>query len=601
MKRVKHKKNSLKNVSILIWSFMLISCNLIVLSVAAQKYNIRFQCVDQPGISIIDSLNKNTFYQQKETAFEAINQSLLKIKGDGFLAASVDSFQEKENEINAFVYLGKRYSFCQVDFSGIPINVMQQLGLKSANYNKSFLSLQAINTLTNKMLTWYEQEGFPFAQVSTILKEDTLGWRLHFEIDPRIQIYFDSIIINTDDKIPEQFITQLLGIKKGQLYDERKVKSIDSKMNGISFLEQKAPWKLEFKGNKAQLILSLNEKKVNQLNALIGLMPNANQTNKMLITGDVFLLLQNALNFGESLMLNYQNLQFQSPRLKFEGMLPYLFSSPLGLETNFEFFRKDSSFRRINFRIGLNYSLNANESIKFFGQINDSRLITADTQSIKQTKTLLDADVSSKGIGLSYLWNNLDYRMNPKRGWDVVFTSTISQRDVIANPLITNLKDTAIFDFSNLYKGQNSAKQIFQISGKINTYFTLKREFVLQMGYQFGWQNNQQLFRNELFQIGGFKTFRGFDEQSIFTSEFHVLSIDLRLITNKNSNIYLFSDNGMIKQPSLKYRWQTGVGIGANVETKQGILSISYALGFAGNSSFDFRQSKIHFGYVAVF
>ncbi len=601
MKRVKYKKNCVKNVSILIWSFMLINCNLITLSVAAQKYNFRFHCIDQSGISIIDSLNKNTFYQQKETALEAIHQSLLSIKECGYLAASVDSFQEKENEIKAFVYLGKRYSNCEVDFSGIPLNIIQQLGLKSANYNKSFLSLQEINTLTNKILNWYEQDGFPFAQVSTIMKEDTLGWRLHFSIDPRIQIYFDSIIINSDDKISEQFITQLLGIKKGQLYDERKLKSIDSKMNGISFLEQKAPWKLEFKGNKAQLKLSLNEKKANQLNALIGLMPNANQTNKILITGDVFLLLQNALNFGESLMLNYQNLQFQSPRLKFEGMLPYLFNSPVGLETNFEFFRKDSSFRRINFRIGLNYILNTNESIKLFGQINESRLITADTQSIKQTKKLLDADVSNKGIGLSYLWNNLDYKINPKRGWDIVFTSTISQRDVIPNTLITKLKDTAVFNFSSLYKGENSAKQIFQISGKINAYFLLKREFVFLMGYQFGWQSVQQLFRNELFQIGGFKTFRGFDEQSIFTSEFHVLNIDLRLITGKNSNIYLFSDNGLIKQPSLKYHMQTGVGIGANVETKQGILSISYVLGFTGNSSVDFRQSKIHFGYVAIF
>lgn len=601
MNRIRLKKNRATNISILVWSLLLIYFTLLVESVAAQKYNIRFHSLNELDVKTIDSFCMTTNFQQKEEAFDAINQTLLKLKDVGYLAASIDSFQEKEDEIIAFIFLGKRYSFCQVDFSGVSSAVLEQLALKSSKTNKAILSIHEINTTANRILNWYEQMGFPFAKVMKVMKEDTLGWSLFFSVTTGKQIYFDSIIIYSNNKIPEQFIIHLLDIKKGQLYDERKLELIDSKLKTISFLEQSAPWKIEFNYDKAQLKLNLKEKNSNQLNALIGLMPNANKSNKTLITGDIFLSLQNALNLGETLTLNYQNLQFQSPRLKFEGKLPFVFRMPIGIETDFEFFRKDSSFRRINFQFGVQYDLTANQTLKFFGQTNSSRLITVDTQFIKQNKSLIDADVTNQGIGLSYLVNNLDNRLNPKQGWDVKLSTSIFQRELIVNNQISTLKDTAGFNFSSLYNNQNSNKQLIQVLGNLNSYVGLKKGLVLKMSYQFGWQSSSQLFRNELFQIGGFKTFRGFEEQSIFTSEYHVVGVDLRIITGKNSNIYLFSDNGVVKQQFLKNRIQTSVGFGAMVETKQGMLSFAYALGFQENSSLDIRQAKVHIGYVAVF
>jgi hypothetical protein len=44
-----------------------------------------------------------------------------------------------------------------------------------------------------------------------------------------------------------------------------------------------------------------------------------------------------------------------------------------------------------------------------------------------------------------------------------------------------------------------------------------------------------------------------------------------------------------------------GTGFGMALETKAGILNLSYAVGKRNDASFSFRQSKIHFGFVSIF
>jgi hypothetical protein len=47
--------------------------------------------------------------------------------------------------------------------------------------------------------------------------------------------------------------------------------------------------------------------------------------------------------------------------------------------------------------------------------------------------------------------------------------------------------------------------------------------------------------------------------------------------------------------------WYNGFGLGTTLETKSGLFTISYALGRSDQNTVQFRQSKIHFGYVAYF
>ena len=78
--------------------------------------------------------------------------------------------------------------------------------------------------------------------------------------------------------------------------------------------------------------------------------------------------LKNALGAGETIGLNWQQLQVKSPRLNIIYQHPYIFKSPVGLDFAFDMFRKDSTFLNVNFQLGAQYILNINQSGKLFIQ-----------------------------------------------------------------------------------------------------------------------------------------------------------------------------------------------------------------------------------------
>jgi hemolysin activation/secretion protein len=115
---------------------------------------------------------------------------------------------------------------------------------------------------------------------------------------------------------------------------------------------------------------------------------------------------------------------------------------------------------------------------------------------------------------------------------------------------------------------------------------------------------NSTIFRNELFRIGGLKTLRGFDEESIFCSTYIIPTMEYRFLFSKNSNLLLFAEGAWYDNNSNgKYLQDTpiSVGAGVNFETKAGILSLNYGIGNQFGNGFDPRSGKIHFGLTALF
>ncbi len=131
------------------------------------------------------------------------------------------------------------------------------------------------------------------------------------------------------------------------------------------------------------------------------------------------------------------------------------------------------------------------------------------------------------------------------------------------------------------------------------------RNNVLKLGLQgasvFG---NSALFNNELFRIGGLKTLRGFDEESIFASTYFIPTFEYRFLFAQNSNLLLFAEGAWYENNSnRKYVKDIplSVGAGINFETKAGILTLNYAIGNQFGNGFDARSGKIHFGLTALF
>mgnify|MGYP003497832211 FL=1 len=98
---------------------------------------------------------------------------------------------------------------------------------------------------------------------------------------------------------------------------------------------------------------------------------------------------------------------------------------------------------------------------------------------------------------------------------------------------------------------------------------------------------------------------RGFNEESIYATQYAVLTAEYRYRLKLNSYMFGFVDGGWVKN-----KYQTinlnnnfiGAGLGLAFETRFGLLNISYAAGKRNDVKLNLREaSKIHFGYVNYF
>ena len=113
-----------------------------------------------------------------------------------------------------------------------------------------------------------------------------------------------------------------------------------------------------------------------------------------------------------------------------------------------------------------------------------------------------------------------------------------------------------------------------------------------------------KLFQNELFRLGGNKILRGFDEESINGDIFNLSTAELRLIIDRNSFLFAFMDYAFVRDPfAANNKWDRpyGFGVGINFDTKGGIIRLTTALGSRLGNPIDYKDVKIHLGYISLF
>ncbi len=268
-----------------------------------------------------------------------------------------------------------------------------------------------------------------------------------------------------------------------------------------------------------------------------------------MITGEANLNLKNALGAGETIGLNWQQLQVKSPRLNIIYQHPYLFNTPVGLDFAFDMFRKDSTFLNVNFQLGAQYVLNINQSGKLFIQRIQTIVNGVNKNFILQNYRLPDeADVSSVNVGVDYEFNNTNYRLNPTKGNEFRIITSVGTKKIKKNNEILELKDPGdpSFDFGSLYDTIKLKTYQFRIRISAAKYFPLGKQnrSTIKMGINGGLFQSGNIFRNELFQIGGYKLLRGFDEESQYLSQFAIGTVEYRYLVGQNSYFYAFTDGG---------------------------------------------------------
>ncbi|MDQ3278974.1 MAG: BamA/TamA family outer membrane protein, partial [Bacteroidota bacterium] len=400
-----------------------------------------------------------------------------------------------------------------------------------------------------------------------------------------------------------------LQIPAGSLYRKSQLESIRAKVAALSYLEEEKPADLTLLATGSVLNLYLKAKRSSQINALVGFLPNADPlgiNRKLLLTVDANILLRNAFGAGETIGLLWQQLQRGSPRLNLLYEQPYIFRSPFGARFAMDMYKLDSLFLNINMTLGLNYGLGDKRTASVFLQRRSTIVSGINAVTIIQSKQLpQEADVSSLNLGAGYDYNNTDYRFNPRRGLQFGLSATAGTKKLKKNNLILELKDPSnpSFDFERLYDTVKQGSYQFRVNLTGAQFFQLGKQTTLKLGANAGVFQSPTIFRNELFQIGGNKLLRGFNEESQFVSQYAVGTVEFRLLTGLNSAFFGFVDGGWGKYPFETVRQHTYISTGAGLsfQPKAGLINITWAVGQRNDTDFNLRQSKIHIGFVSFF
>jgi hypothetical protein len=380
----------------------------------------------------------------------------------------------------------------------------------------------------------------------------------------------------------------------------------------LDYIEEEQPFDVTYLATGAVVNLYVKNRKRNRVNVLVGILPNNNQfaSQKTFITGEADLNLKNVLGAGETIGLQWQALQPQSQRLNIIYRHPYVFKSSAGFDFAFDFLRKDSSFVNINGQIGVRYNLSTTRSGKIFLQLFQTILSEGGINKnlLLQTRRLPDiGDVSYKNLGLQYEVIKTNYRINPRKGIEFTATATAGTKKLKKNTSVTEFKDPSepSFNFGTLYDTVKLRTYQFRIQSLLAKYLPIGRQSTIKTALNAGIFQSENIFRNELFQLGGYKTLRGFDEESQYLTQYAFATLEYRLFVSQNSYFNVFADGGWGKNKTnatnIDYTY-IGTGLGLAIDAKAGIFNLAAAIGKRNDDpGFNLRRVKIHIGFVSYF
>ncbi|MFM9908056.1 MAG: hypothetical protein ACKVOW_01835 [Chitinophagaceae bacterium] len=538
------------------------------------------------------------------------------MQSKGFISASVDSVFFDSTAAILKLFLGESYRWAMLHIDSVEKEILTAISWNRNDFENKPLRIDQMQAMQRTILDHLENNGYPFANItldSIRLEQGMFEAQLKIEKGPLYKI--DSIRNMGTASISDRYLQRYLNILNGSLYKKTNLLAISRKINELPFVTEQQPWSITWLGTGSIINLNLDPRKSSQVNVLVGLLPAVATSNniyevprtKLQFTGEATINLRNSLGNGELIGLNWQQIQLKSPRLNLAYQQSYLFGSPFGVNFAFDLFKKDTSFITINMMLGAQYAVSSSQSGSLFIQNQQSNLITVDTNFVKQNRLLpLEADMRSVSLGIQYEGYTTNYRFNPTKGNEWQLMVSAGTKKIKKNSVIVQLTDKTDpgFNFNSLYDTIRLKSFQFRIKGSAAHYFPISKVSTIRAAVTVAWFQSPSIFRNELFQIGGYKLLRGFDEESIYASQFAVATAEYRYLIDRNSYLFTFADFGWTRSTAtsvIQKNTFLGAGLGMALETKAGIFNISYAVGKRNDLNFNLRQSKIHFGYVNFF
>lgn len=552
----------------------------IVFSLTAFGQNLRLTVLGNNEIEtkILDSLGyakQHKDFTSISNEIDSIKNKLLKI---GFLENKTNEIKKINDSVfSTKINLNRKYNTIYIYYDK---NLLEEslLGLVSKQINDTFFSLpiEALESKLQFLNSKIASNGIPFTKLKLDdieIRNDSLKAALIITTDNNKRLV-NSIAVKGYEKFPRSYLKHYLKIKENQIFNLEKIKSKTERLNNLRFANQIRPPEVLFSKDSTTVYLYLEKTKSNTFDGFLGFGTNED-TNKLQFDGYLNLNLTNNLNYGESFKLLYKSDENDQKTFQSQLALPYLFSSPLGVDLQLYIFKRDSSFTTVNQSAKLHYQINPSHKVYFGANTTTSNNLLSQPQN---TTGIIDFSSSYLSLGYQFIKPQLYNFLFPFNS-ELNIETGIGKRKT---PTIT--ENQSLFDIT--------AYKIFNFNSKNSFFLKTTTKALVSKTY----------FENELFRFGGINSIRGFEENSLLASFFSVLNTEYRLqFTNTmyiNTIIDLaYTENKLTDTKEKLF----GYGFGFGILTKSGLLKLNYANGKTENQKFKLSNSKIHISLTANF
>lgn len=571
------------------------------------QMNFNLTIVGETPAIVSDILKHNHVFNSTVEATHYLNDVLNLFFESGYLLANIDTVCSDSLNFNAILSSGQLFFWSQLLPGNCNPLALRNSGWQPQDFNEHVFKNSELKYFFEKILEWYENNGYPFAAIALqniVVADSSVAATIQIEKNQFITI--DSLILHGNLVINKKYLYNYTGIDPGNVYCEKTLQQMDTRLEELPWCSiQKKPFVI-FHDQVATIHVFADHRNANRFDFVLGFLPD-NETGKLLVTGDGQLNLQNAFAHGETIHLQYNRFQTQTSTLTFKVNYPFLFSLPVGIDASVDLYKKDTSFINFKREIGIQYLFVGNNYFKVYNRTESSYLLSIDTDQIKLQHQLPAAlDFSNNFFGTALHIENLDYKINPSKGWNVLLHAEVGERTIKKNGTVVSLTDInePPFNFNSLYDSLKLKTSEYRVGFELQKFMAVSGPFVLMSSIHYSTIISDFVLPNEVSRLGGFSSVRGFDDESLLASSYAIGTVETRYLIDKNSFVFLFNDVAWIENKSIENQqafFPDGFGAGITFQTKAGMFSVEYSLGSQHHNPIELRNAKIHFGYINYF
>ena len=538
---------------------------------SAQNIDLKIQGINDSEKKTIDSISFNKKHKTNESVLAEVKIVVEKLSKKGFI--DIQNLGTKKTSDSTFVAnlsLKQKINFIHIYIGRNP--EAKKLKLFDSENDSITIKYAEIENFLNNSISSLEKKGFALAKIKLIniqRDKNNLTAELSVILDKKRTL--NGIVINGYDKFPEGFKKQINRKYRKTTFNKENLKLVYDDFNKIRFVKQTKYPEILFTTDSTKVYAYIEKAKINSFDGILGF---ANDEKRNLIfNGYVNLSLNNALNAGEKLDLNWKSDGKNQKTFNIATEIPYIFKTPIGVKAQLNIFKQDSLFQNTKTSIDLGYYLKFNSRLYLGYQSTESN-------DIQNLNTNLISDSQNSFVTSTYEFK--DYKND-----DLLFPEKTNFEFKLGNGRRTT-------------KIQNDKQNFASLN--INHHFYLNKIFAINLKTQNYFLKSNNYISSEQLRFGGINSVRGFNENSLQANALLSLISEFQYVLSPNLYFHSVLDYAYFEDKTTnKSNKLLGLGFGFGLLNKNGLLKFVYSNGSTNEQAIQLSNSIVQISLTSNF